>query len=137
MRRVLVVDDEPNILKVVTKRLEVAGFATSVAMDGQTALRKACEEPPDLIILDLMLPALNGYEVCTRLKQDPRTRQIPVIIFTAKAGEADYWKGMAGGADAYLTKPFASDVLEQLVTRLIETLAAKPSSPQKDDHAQL
>ena len=87
--RLLLVDDEPSIVKMVGKRLEVEGFDVLIAMDGQEALNKAQSEQPDLIILDLMLPKLNGYEVCTMLKQDTRHQHIPIVIFTAKTQEKD------------------------------------------------
>ena len=124
-RRILLVDDEPSIVKMVGKRLEVEGFEVTVAMDGQDGLAKAQAAAPDLIILDLMLPKLNGYEVCTMLKQDVRYQKIPVILFTAKAQEKDEKLGMECGADAYIRKPFvAQDLLEKiraLVTAATET----------------
>ena len=132
-RKILLVDDELNILKVVTKRLEVAGCQVAVAMDGETALMKVREAPPDLIVLDLMLPKINGYEVCTRLKQHPRYRHIPIVMFTAKTQEQDYWKGKECGADAYLTKPYSSGDLLQLVDRFAKALAT--SSPLETPEA--
>ncbi|MBI4313544.1 MAG: response regulator [Candidatus Omnitrophica bacterium] len=113
--RILLVDDEPSILKMVGKRLEVSGYAVSVAMDGQEALEKVTVERPDLVILDLMLPKLNGYSVCSTLKQDPALKSIPVILFSAKALDRDVQQGMACGADAYICKPFkAQELLEQI-----------------------
>lgn len=113
--RILLVDDEPSIVKMVGKRLEVEGFAVQVAMDGQEALKAAQAQPPALIILDLMLPKLNGYEVCMVLKEDARFQKIPVIMFTAKAQEQDEKLGLACGADAYLRKPFkAQELLDQI-----------------------
>ena len=97
--RILLVDDEPSIVKMVGKRLEVEGFDVLVAMDGQDGLAKAQAEHPDLIILDLMLPKLNGYEVCTMLKQDARYQKMPIILFTAKAQEKDEKLGMECGAE--------------------------------------
>lgn len=117
--RILLVDDEPSIIKMVGKRLEVEGFTVLLAMDGQEALAKAQAESPDLIILDLMLPKLNGYEVCSRLKQDPASRRIPVVLFTAKAYEKDEQLGMSCGADAYIRKPFqAQELMERIRTLL-------------------
>ena len=113
--RILLVDDEPSIVKMVGKRLEVEGFDVTVAMDGQEGLKKAQNEVPDVIILDLMLPKLNGYEVCTMLKQDPRYRKIPVVMFSAKAQERDERLGRECGADAYVRKPFqAAELLAQI-----------------------
>ncbi|MBI4323238.1 MAG: response regulator [Candidatus Omnitrophica bacterium] len=120
--RVLLVDDEPSIVKMVGKRLEVEGFEVLVAMDGQEALKKVQTEAPDLVVLDLMLPKLNGYEVCMMLKEDTRYQKIPVVMFTAKAQEQDEKLGLACGADAYIRKPFkAQELLEQ-----IRALANKP-----------
>ena len=113
--RILLVDDEPSIVKMVGKRLEVEGFEVVVAMDGQEGLSRAQTERPDLIVLDLMLPKLNGYEVCTMLKQDARFQRIPIILFTAKAQEKDEKLGMECGANAYVRKPFrAQELLEKI-----------------------
>jgi DNA-binding response OmpR family regulator len=125
--RVLLVDDEPSIVKMVGKRLEVEGFDVLIAMDGQDALAKARAEHPDLIVLDLMLPKLNGYEVCTMLKQDTRYQKIPIVLFTAKAQEKDEKLGMECGANAYVRKPFrAQELLEK-----IRTLIAASHQPEQ------
>ena len=113
--RILLVDDEPSIIKMVGKRLEVEGFEVLIAMDGQEGLEKARAEHPHLIVLDLMLPKLNGYEVCTMLKQDTRHQGTPIILFTARAQEKDEKLGMECGADAYVRKPFrAQELLEKI-----------------------
>ncbi len=130
--RILLVDDEPSIVKMVGKRLEVEGFEVLVAMDGQEAVKKVQTEAPDLVILDLMLPKLNGYEVCMMLKEDTRYQKIPVVMFTAKAQEQDEKLGLACGADAYIRKPFkAQELLDQ-----IRALTNKPlpmhSTPPPD-----
>lgn len=109
--RILLVDDEPSIVKMVGKRLEIEGFEVVVAMDGQEALDKAQSENPQLIVLDLMLPKLNGYEVCTMLKQDTRFQKIPIVMFTARAQDKDQKLGMECGADAYVRKPFRAQEL--------------------------
>ena len=125
--RILLVDDEPSIVKMVGKRLEVEGFEVLIAMDGQEGLDKARGERPDLIVLDLMLPKLNGYEVCTMLKQDTRYQGIPVVLFTAKAQEKDEKLGMECGANAYVKKPFrAQELLEK-----IRSLLPKTERPQE------
>lgn len=117
--RILLVDDEVNILKVVSKRLQVSGFEVATATDGESALAQALGQPPDLIVLDVMLPKLNGLEVCARLKQDPRCRQVPVVLFTAKTEEKDRQAGFAAGADAYITKPYQPEELRQTIDRLL------------------
>ena len=117
--KILLVDDEPSISKVVSKRLELAGFDVITAMDGQDALQKAQNDHPDLIILDLMLPKLNGYEVCTMLKGDARYRKMPIVMFSAKAQEKDEKLGNECGADAYVTKPFQAEVLVEQIKSLL------------------
>ena len=113
--KILLVDDEPSIVKMVGKRLEVEGFDVLVAMDGQDGLKKAQTDAPALIILDVMLPKLNGYEVCTMLKQDTRYQTIPVIMFTAKAQDKDEKLGLECGANLYMRKPFkAKELLENI-----------------------
>ena len=117
--RILLVDDEPSIVKLVGKRLEVEGYTVVVARDGQEALRMAHTDTPDLIILDLMLPKVNGYEVCTILKQDTRYRHIPIILFTAKAQAKDEQLGWECGANGYLRKPFKSQELLDQIRKLL------------------
>ena len=104
---------------MVSKRLEVEGFDVLIAMDGQDGLAKAQAESPDLIILDLMLPKLNGYEVCTMLKQDTRYQKIPIMLFTAKAQVKDEQLGMECGANAYLRKPFQAKELMDKIRSLL------------------
>ena len=128
--RILLVDDEPSIVKMVGKRLEVEGFDVLIAMDGQDGFTKAQAESPDLIILDLMLPKLNGYEVCTMLKQDTRYQKIPIVLFTAKAQDKDEKLGMECGANAYVRKPFrAQELLEKI--RGLLTAPAQPGEPPR------
>ena len=117
--RVLLVDDEPSIVKMVGKRLEVEGFDVLVAVDGQEALEKATTQNPDLIILDLMLPQRNGFEVCSTLKQDARYRHIPIIIFTGKGQAGDDQRGQECGADAFVTKSSGKGVLIEQVRTLL------------------
>jgi DNA-binding response OmpR family regulator len=127
--RILLVDDELPILKVVGKRLEIEGFAVSVAMDGQEAVRKAQLERPDLILLDLMLPKMNGFEVCTLLKDDHATQRIPIVILSAKTQEEDERRALACGADAYFKKPFNAPALMEGIRKL---LGPREASGQSD-----
>jgi DNA-binding response OmpR family regulator len=126
----LLVDDEPSIVKMVSKRMEVEGFEVLVAFDGQTGLTMAQNEKPSLIILDLMLPRLNGFEVCTMLKQDVRHREIPIVIFTAKAQEADEKLAMSCGADAFLRKPFRAQELMQKIRELLQATSPSEGGPR-------
>jgi two-component system phosphate regulon response regulator PhoB len=110
-RRILIVEDERDLAELVALNLERAGFQTAVAHDGRQALAEVSRAHPDLILLDVMLPELNGVEVAKRLRVDPGTTDIPIIMLTAKAEEADEVIGLAAGADDYVTKPFSLRVL--------------------------
>jgi len=110
-RTILVVDDEPRIAEAVTMNLELEGYQVSCASNGQEALRKATEELPDLIILDVMMPYMSGYEVCERIKAEPMLNGSYVIMLTAKGQEIDRQRGEEVGADEYITKPFDPDYL--------------------------
>ena len=130
--RILLVDDEPSIVKMVAKRLEVEGFHVLVAMDGQAGLTAAQTEHPDLMILDLMLPKMNGYEVCSTLKRDARYQRIPIILFTAKAQDKDEKFGMECGANAYVRKPFrAQELLEKIRTLLSVSPSPSETTPSQ------
>ncbi|MXY49207.1 MAG: response regulator [Gemmatimonadetes bacterium] len=104
---ILVVDDEPDIVEIIQYNLEKSGFDVIVAADGPVALEKARDETPDLIVLDLMLPGLEGTDICRILKQDERTRSIPILMLTAKSEEIDRIIGLELGADDYVVKPFS------------------------------
>lgn len=108
---VLVVDDEKDILELISYNLENEGFSVSTVETGEDALDMARDTRPELIILDLMLPGMDGTEVCKRLKQDASTRNIPVLMLTAKASPGDVVNGLDLGADDYVTKPFSPSVL--------------------------
>ena len=107
-KKILIIEDEPDVVDLLTLQLRKSGeFTVSIATDGATGLRKAREESPALIILDLMLPKVPGLEVCKILKTDSTTRHIPIIMLTAKAEEIDRIVGLEFGADDYVTKPFS------------------------------
>ena len=110
-KKILLVDDEPDLVQLVSLRLQAAGYEVEVAYDGQQALDQVKKVKPDLIILDLMLPKMDGYKVCRLLKFDERTRNIPILIFTARAQVEDVTLASECGADAYLTKPFDAQTL--------------------------
>lgn len=110
-KNILIVEDEKDIIEVLRYYLEKENYRIHVAEDGFTALDIAGKVVPNLIILDLMLPRLDGIEVCKRLKADERLREIPIIMLTAKAEEADKIKGLETGADDYVTKPFSAKEL--------------------------
>jgi len=110
-RRILLVDDEFNLVEMIKLRLEAAGYEVLTAFDGQTAYDIARKEKPDLIVLDVMLPKMDGYKVCGLLKKDAKYSKIPILMFTAKAQEEDKQLGKDLGADGYLSKPFEPQVL--------------------------
>jgi two-component system, OmpR family, alkaline phosphatase synthesis response regulator PhoP len=118
-KRILVVDDEPRVLAMISKRLETHGYQVSTAVDGIEGLRKARAERPDLVILDLLLPDVSGFEVCTLLKGDADLRATPVLMLTARSQAADIAEGRRVGADAYITKPYESELLLEQVARLL------------------
>ncbi len=110
-RTILLVDDEPDLVQLVSVRLQVAGYHVITASDGQQALDAVKQTRPDLIILDLMLPKVDGYKVCRLLKFDDRYKKIPILVFTARAQDGDIRMATECGADAYLTKPFEAQTL--------------------------
>ena len=118
-KKILVVDDEVDLLRAVQIRLAAAGYEVLTATDGQEGLEKARREKPDLIILDLMLPTMDGYRVCAFLKKDVRFSHVPIIMFTARAQQEDVDLGREMGAEAYITKPFDHQALVAKVKELL------------------
>lgn len=114
-KKILVVDDEPDLVETVRYSLEMEGYQVLVAHNGEDGLNQARKDGPDLIILDLMLPKLDGYKVCRLLKFDERYKHIPVLMLTAKTQEKDRLLGKETGADEYMTKPFDIDKLLEKV----------------------
>jgi two-component system, OmpR family, phosphate regulon response regulator PhoB len=126
---ILVVEDEPDLIPLLTYNLEREGFRTAVAKDGEEALLMAKETTPNLILLDWMLPLVSGLEVCRQLRRLPDTRDIPVIMLTAKGEEEDRVRGLNSGADDYLTKPFSP---AELIARIRAVLRrAAPGSGEE------
>ena len=105
-KKILIVEDEHDILQLVKLYLEKEGFRTVLAKTGMEGLRQVKQEKPDLVVLDLMLPEIDGIEVCTRLRSAPETARLPIIMLTAKAEESDTIIGLELGADDYVIKPF-------------------------------
>jgi two-component system, OmpR family, phosphate regulon response regulator PhoB len=116
--RVLVIEDERGLTDVLSYNLQREGYETIVAHDGQEGLRKAQTLLPDLILLDLMLPSVSGLEICRELKSGERTRDIPIVMLTAKAEETDQLVGFSMGADDYVTKPFSVKIMLQRIKAL-------------------
>jgi len=134
--RILVVDDEEDVLELVRYNLDRSGYQTETASSGEEALSKARKSLPDLIILDLMLPGIDGLEVCKKLKSDGKTEQIPVIMLTAKGDESDIVTGLELGAEDYVTKPFSPKILIARVRRILHRAVSrdleKPIIRKKD-----
>jgi DNA-binding response OmpR family regulator len=127
--KVLVVDDEPDAVELVSFNLKKAGLEVLTAEDGVEALAKARETAPDAIVLDVMLPEMDGLEVCRVLRQEARTAAIPIIMVTAKGAEMDRVLGLELGADDYLTKPFSP---RELILRIKKLLQPRPAAPEKE-----
>jgi len=118
--KLLIIDDESDLVEMLSLRLEANDYQVISASDGQDGLDKARSELPDLIILDVMLPKIDGYKVCRMLKFDEKYKQIPVILFTARTQASDIKLGADVGADAYITKPFEPDILLDKVAQLLK-----------------
>ncbi len=126
-KRILVVDDDPLILDLIRFNLEAEGYTVITASDGFDALERARKESPDMLVLDLMLPKMDGYKVCRILKFDEKYKRIPILMLTARAQESDKEMGLETGADAYMTKPFEPD---ELLTKVSKLLADKDQDQQ-------
>lgn len=118
-KRVLIAEDEPSIVISLEFLLREAGHEVAVARNGAEALRLIGVTPPDLVVLDVMLPSVNGFEVCRRLRADAATQDIRILMLTARGRETEVEKGMTAGADAYMTKPFATKELVRVVAELL------------------
>jgi DNA-binding response OmpR family regulator len=128
--KILVIDDEPDAVDLIEFNLKSADYKVATADDGAAALRKARSFAPDLILLDWMLPEIDGLEVCKLLRKDPQTASIPIIMLTAKASEIDRVLGLEMGADDYLTKPFSPrELLLRIKNQLKHRMDAEPATP--------
>jgi two-component system alkaline phosphatase synthesis response regulator PhoP/two-component system response regulator VicR len=119
MPRVLAVDDEPNILRLIQINLERAGYQVETAQNGAMALEKIRESRPDLLVSDVMMPEMDGFELLANIRRDPTLMDLPVIMLTAKAQDRDVLTGYQHGADMYLTKPFNPMELIQFAKRIL------------------
>ena len=118
-KKILLVDDEPNIVRTVEARLKASGYEVIIAMDGLQGLTMAKSSKPDLIILDLMLPKMDGYKICGLLKKDIKYKKVPILMFTARAQDTDREMAEDVGADAYITKPFKPELLLGKIKELL------------------
>lgn len=117
-KKILVVDDSPTELKLVVAKLQSTGYQIVTAANGEEAMQKATAEQPCLIVLDVVMPGKNGFQVCRSLKTNPATQSIKILMLTSKSGESDKFWGIKQGADGYLTKPFDESALLTEVARL-------------------
>jgi twitching motility two-component system response regulator PilH len=118
--KILVVEDSPTYLRQITHLLQEKGFDIIAAVDGEDALEKTIRENPDLIVLDIILPKKNGFQVCRQLKTSPDTQDIKILMLTSKSQDSDRFWGLKQGADDYMTKPFDDVELVANVTKLLE-----------------
>jgi CheY-like chemotaxis protein len=123
-KKVLVVDDEPFVREIIKVRLKRHGIAIIEGTNGLEAIEKAIQEKPDLILLDVMMPKMNGFEACEKLKSNPLTAHIPIMMLTARGEHMDKERGQRMGAVKYLTKPFSPQILAQQVIDFIENPVA-------------
>lgn len=119
-KKILIVEDEESLLKLESILLTTKGYLVQGTTTGLAALEAIAEDAPDLILLDVMLPELNGFEVCERLKADPKTRHIPIILLTARKTPEDVSRGEEVGADQYITKPFKSAMVMETIEQLLD-----------------
>jgi two-component system alkaline phosphatase synthesis response regulator PhoP len=130
-KKILIVDDEKQLVSLVSLHMKMSGYEVLSAKDGEEALAIAREETPDLIILDLMLPKIDGWEVCKRLRTESKIGDIPVIMLTARSEAGDKLKGFECGADDYVTKPFSPRELVARVKRVLARAENGPSAPKR------
>jgi two-component system phosphate regulon response regulator PhoB len=132
-KNILVVDDERDILELISYNLRKNGYDVTTALTGKEALQQIRNELPDLVVLDLMLPGIDGLDVCRLMKSEPRTSQVPIVMVTARGDEADVVTGLEMGADDYVTKPFSPRILLARIKALLRRLEA----PEPQDGAVL
>lgn len=126
MTRILVAEDERDIRELIAFTLRFAGFDVMLATNGAEAVELAEANPPDLVILDVRMPKMSGYEACRRLKENPRTSSVPVVFLSAKGQDSEIQQGLASGADEYILKPFAPDELIQQVRDILNRASRNP-----------
>ncbi|MGA2621271.1 MAG: response regulator [Thermoguttaceae bacterium] len=135
-KSVLIVEDEEDIRELVSYHLLKEGYQVASVASGEEALAVACEQPPDLILLDLMLPGVDGLAVCQKLRADPRTEHVAVMMLTAKSEEADVIRGLNLGATDYVTKPFSPKVLLARVRAVLRRAAAPPPAAPEEEQPE-
>lgn len=130
-KKILVIEDDPATSRLVDYSLRHEGYQVILASNGLEGLRKAKDEAPDLVILDVMLPGMDGFEICHRLRSEPATAQLPILMFSAKAQEIDKETGLKVGADGYLAKPAAPAEIVSQVGKLLARKKGAATSGEK------
>ncbi len=130
MKRILIIEDDKDIVELVRYNLEKEGFQVSAAADGDSGLAQAKKSPPDLVVLDLMLPRLPGLEICREIRRDPNLPRLPILMLTARSEEADRVVGLEMGADDYVTKPFSPRELVARVKALLRRAEPAGEAPE-------
>ena len=137
-RRILVVDDDPSIRRLLNATLELEGYTVATAADGEEALAELPGSNPDVVVLDVMMPKLNGLDVLERIRRNPATATLPVILLTAKSSKEDVWEGWQRGVDYYMTKPFDVEELLRFIEFVLEGGHQHPAeeTPQESQGSQ-
>jgi DNA-binding response OmpR family regulator len=130
-KKILIVDDDPDMVEMLRLALHSEGYAIRTAVNGREALRKALVSPPDLVLLDLIMPGLHGFNVCERLRSHSATASVPIIMVTALPGELPRLAGMELGADVYIRKPFEIQELVSRVGNLLRQTQGCPDAPRE------
>jgi DNA-binding response OmpR family regulator len=130
-RKILVVDDDPELVELLSFNLQTAGYTVGRAANGEEGLKKAKANVPDLIVLDLMMPEMDGFEVCEILRRNPATSATPIIMLTAVSSELSRFAGLGSGASDYVTKPFG---IKQLICRIEELLRQNAATVASHTH---
>ncbi|MGH8014609.1 MAG: response regulator, partial [Candidatus Zixiibacteriota bacterium] len=129
--RILVIEDEPEIREIISYNLSKAGYRVTTAATGEDGLKSVFNQPPELVVLDLMLPGMCGLDVCRQIRSDARTASVPIIMLTARSEESDVITGLEVGADDYITKPFSPRVLVARIRARLREKAEEPDKAQK------
>lgn len=124
--KILIVDDEPNIVLSLEFLMKQGGYEVRTAADGEAGLELIAAEPPNLVLLDVMMPRKNGYEVCQAIRENSAWKDIRIIMLTAKGRDVEREKGLALGADDYITKPFSTQEVVERVQEMLTTTSSKP-----------
>lgn len=128
--KILVVDDDPAVRRLLSQALELEGYSVVIASDGEEALRELPGAAPEVVVLDIMMPRMNGLDVLERIRRDPATATLPVILLTARSSKEDVWDGWQRGVDYYMTKPFDVEELLRFIQHVLEGGDREAAEPE-------